>query len=255
MPTPPGYGAGSAQPERDRHGLHRDAGLDVKLQRVAALQHRVEPAQHALGGQQAGQPADVGGRVRMGGAHGGAALGEQNVAVEGGEVDQGTVQRVPLGAGGARPLPPLQVFEGTGAAAGRGRRALAGAASSAAVTSWSAAAKQAPRPVSAAGTDRTALRRSRASASRASRRARPTWPWAAWAAQSAVAGSIPSRRTSTSATASGAGARSGTTRQRERMVTEMSSGWVDGAQSRNTVRAGGSSTALSSALEAASVSR
>ncbi|RAO59363.1 hypothetical protein PSN01_02691 [Micromonospora saelicesensis] len=35
----------------------------------------------------------------------------------------------------------------------------------------------------------------------------------------------------------------------------MSSGWVDGAQSRKTVRGGGSSIALSSALPAASVSR
>ena len=46
-----------------------------------------------------------------------------------------------------------------------------------------------------------------------------------------------------------------TTRQRDRIVTEMSSGWVDGAQSRKTVRGGGSSTALSSALPACSVSR
>ncbi len=46
-----------------------------------------------------------------------------------------------------------------------------------------------------------------------------------------------------------------TTRQRDRMVTETSSGWVDGVQSRKTVRGDGSSTALSSALPAASVSR
>ena len=39
------------------------------------------------------------------------------------------------------------------------------------------------------------------------------------------------------------------------MVTETSSGWVDGVQSRNTVRGDGSSTALSSALLAFSVSR
>jgi hypothetical protein len=39
------------------------------------------------------------------------------------------------------------------------------------------------------------------------------------------------------------------------MVTETSSGWVDGVQSRNTVRIDGSSTAFNSALPAFSVSR
>src|SRR3954454_2162615 len=66
---------------------------------------------------------------------------------------------------------------------------------------------------------------------------------------------MPSRRISTSATASADGWRSGTTRHRDRIVTEMSSGCVDGVQSRNTVRGGGSSMALSSALAACSVSR
>ena len=39
------------------------------------------------------------------------------------------------------------------------------------------------------------------------------------------------------------------------MVTDTSSGWVDGAQSRNTVCGDGSSTAFSSAFDAPSVSR
>ena len=51
------------------------------------------------------------------------------------------------------------------------------------------------------------------------------------------------------------GVRNGSTRHRERMVTITSSGWVDGAQSRKTVRGGGSSMALSSAFDAPSVSR
>ena len=46
---------------------------------------------------------------------------------------------------------------------------------------------------------------------------------------------MPSRRTSTSAIAAADGVRSASTRQRERMVTDTSSGWVDGAHSRNTV--------------------
>ena len=144
-----------------------------------------------------------------GGADGRAALRDQDVPVERREVDQRPVERVALGAGGAGPLPALQLLDRAGAAAGGGRRALAGPAGAegllerlrlravqlrgqrgglllGGLTSWSAAAKQAPRSVSEAGTDSTALRRSRASASRASRRARPTWPCAACAAQSAV---------------------------------------------------------------------
>ncbi len=39
------------------------------------------------------------------------------------------------------------------------------------------------------------------------------------------------------------------------MVTDTSSGWVDGAQSRNTVCGGGSSIAFNRALDAPSVSR
>ena len=75
------------------------------------------------------------------------------------------------------------------------------------------------RYLSEAGTDSTALRRSRASASRASRRARPTWPRAACAAPTAIGRSIPSPRISTSAPAPAAGARRGTTRPRDRLVT------------------------------------
>ena len=44
-------------------------------------------------------------------------------------------------------------------------------------------------------------------------------------------------------------------RHRDWMVTVTSSGCVDGAHSKNTVRAGGSSTTFSSASDAASVSR
>ena len=61
--------------------------------------------------------------------------------------------------------------------------------------------------------------------------------------------------TSTRAIASAGGIRRPTTRQRERMVTITSSGWVDGAHSRKTVRSGGSSIALSRAFAAPSVSR
>ncbi len=56
-----------------------------------------------------------------------------------------------------------------------------------------------------------------------------------------------------SATASAAGVRSTSSRERDRMVGSTS--WTEGAQSSQTVRGDGSSTALSSALAAASVSR
>ncbi len=60
---------------------------------------------------------------------------------------------------------------------------------------------------------------------------------------------------STSAMASTDGVASATCRHRERSVIAMSSGSTDGAHSRNTVDGGGSSTTLSSALAAPSVSR
>ena len=69
-----------------------------------------------------------------------------------------------------------------------------------------------------------------------------------------MTGSIPSA-ISTSAIASAGGIRSPTTRHLDRMVTITSSGWVEGAHSRKTVRSGGSSIAFSSALAAPSVSR
>lgn len=78
-------------------------------------------------------------------------------------------------------------------------------------------------------------------------------PWAARAASSATSWGTPSRVTRTFATASVEGVPSVTTRQRERIVMIMSSG--EGAHSSHTVRGGGSSMALSSALAAASVTR
>ena len=108
---------------------------------------------------------------------------------------------------------------------------------------------------SAPGTARIRRRCSRASASRASRRARPTWPADTDAAHCAISWSMPSRRTRTSAIDAADGVRRASTRHRERMVTDTSSGWVDGAQSRKTVCGPGSSTAFSSAFEAPSVSR
>ena len=80
------------------------------------------------------------------------------------------------------------------------------------------------------------------------------WPCPAAAAHCAIAASRPSR-CRTAATAAAGGVRRAITRQRERIVTETSSGCEDGAHSRNTVRSAGSSTALSSALDARSVSR
>ena len=60
---------------------------------------------------------------------------------------------------------------------------------------------------------------------------------------------------STWAIASTGGVTSATWRQRDRRVIAMSSGSTDGAHSRNTVDGGGSSTTLSSAFAAPSVSR
>ena len=66
-------------------------------------------------------------------------------------------------------------------------------------------------------------------------------------------GSMPSRSTSSDATASTGGTRSATERHRERMVTRTSS-WL-GAHSSHTVRPAGSSIALSSALPLVSLRR
>ncbi len=99
----------------------------------------------------------------------------------------------------------------------------------------------------------TSRRRMRAPSSRASRRARPTWLWAARAAYIAIGISTPSRRWSSSATASAGGVRSRTCRERERMVMTTSSS--DGAHRIHTVRATGSSIALSRASAARSVRR
>ena len=89
----------------------------------------------------------------------------------------------------------------------------------------------------------------------ASRRARPTWPPLTDAAQRASSSGSPSVSISTRAIASTGGVTSATCRQRERSVIAMSSGSTDGAHSRNTVDGGGSSTTLSSAFAAPSVSR
>ena len=52
---------------------------------------------------------------------------DQHVAVEAGEVDQRPVEGVALGSGGPGLLPPLEVLELPGRAAGRPGGALAGA--------------------------------------------------------------------------------------------------------------------------------
>ncbi|MDF9814066.1 hypothetical protein M2266_003297 [Streptomyces sp. SPB162] len=79
------------------------------------------------------------------------------------------------------------------------------------------------------------------------------WPWVALAAVAASSGSIPSRRTRTSATASTDGVRRLSSRQRERMVGSASS--TEGAHSSQTVRGAGSSTAFRSTFPAPSVRR
>ena len=112
---------------------------------------------------------------------------------------------------------------------------------------------QAPSEVSRAGIDTTRVRRSRTSSSRASARARPMWPWLARAAWAASPGSTPSARTRKSATSDGVGVVSDTSRERDRTVGSTSS--TVGAHSIHTVRSVGSSIALSSALQACSVSR
>ena len=81
------------------------------------------------------------------------------------------------------------------------------------------------------------------------------WPPHTDAAHRACSGSRPSRSTRTRSMSAVVGVTSATCRQRDRRVTEMSSGSTDGAHSRNTVRDGGSSTTFSSAFAACSVSR
>ena len=91
----------------------------------------------------------------------------------------------------------------------------------------------------------TAARRARASASRASRRARPTWPWRGCGRPRArppgrrrrVAQHRRRRRRPAASAAGRAGTGTGWSPRRRPDA-------VDGAQSRNTVRAGGSSTRL-----------
>ncbi len=79
------------------------------------------------------------------------------------------------------------------------------------------------------------------------------WPWVARAAAAATSGSMPSRRTSMSATAWTDGVRRFRWRQRERIVGRTSS--TEGAHSSQTVRGAGSSTAFRTALADFSFSR
>jgi len=79
------------------------------------------------------------------------------------------------------------------------------------------------------------------------------WPCEARAANAATAGSTARRSRSIVATACTDGVRSDTTRQRDRIVTGTSS--TVGAHSIQTVRSAGSSTDLSRASAAFSVSR
>ena len=79
------------------------------------------------------------------------------------------------------------------------------------------------------------------------------WPWLARAAYDARSGVTPSRATRWAAISSGAGVASTTRRVRDRIVGSTSS--TVGAHRIHTVRAVGSSIALSSALQACSVSR
>ncbi len=79
------------------------------------------------------------------------------------------------------------------------------------------------------------------------------WPWLARAAYDASESGTPSLRARNAATSAVLGVARVTSRQRERMVGSTSS--TVGAQSIQTVRSVGSSMALSSALQAWSVSR
>ena len=134
------------------------------------------------------------------------------------------------------------------------RSAAAAVDSSSAIDARSAAAPIAsPTPWIRPARLITSRRRMRAPSSRASRRARPTWLWAARAAYMAIGISTPSRRWSSSATASAGGVRRRTWRDRERIVMTTSSS--EGAQRIQTVRGTGSSIALSRASAARSVRR
>ena len=118
--------------------------------------------------------------------------------------------------------------------------------------SWAAAARHSPSEVSRAGIATTSWRRSRTASSKASALARPMWPWLARAAYDARPASQPSA-TRKPATSAGVGVLNATSRHRDRMVANTSS--TVGAHSIQTVRGLGSSMALSSALQACSVSR
>ena len=269
--------APSARPQRGDQRVDRD-GLDVGVERLAAGEDGLEAAQRRLRGAVAGGRADLGGAV---GVHRGdlrAEAADQHVAVVAGQVDQRAVEGVAAVAGGAAlllllevalraraercawavPLPePPAPSETASSSRSRSSRAAASAAASdsAAPTMASEPRNASDGERSARGRARTASRSSRASGTRARRRARPMCPPDTDAAHAAVASSMPSRSTSTAAIASGAGVRSRSARQRERMVTEMSSGCSEGQQSRNTVRSAGSSTDLSRAFDACSVRR
>jgi hypothetical protein len=81
----------------------------------------------------------------------------------------------------------------------------------------------------------------------------PMWLCASRAARVAVGRSTPSRRAISAATSSTAGMRRRTERTRERMVGSRSASL--GAQRIQTVRGGGSSSALSSTFEVRSAMR
>ena len=160
------------------------------------------------------------------------------------------VDTVPL------PVPPAPIAVRSSSVSASSRVAVSSRASAVAVATSSSADAYARAGVTASRTSpRARSRRSQAEGSVANRRARPTCPPLTDAAHRAVSASMPSLSTRTCAIASTGGVTKATCRHRDRSVMAMSSGSSEGAQSRKTVEAGGSSTTLSSAFAAPSVSR
>src|SRR4051794_18855385 len=95
--TPEAYGvvsAGSASMKGEGHRLDGEQRRDVGVDRLAAGKDGVDPAKRRLGGGALRDPPQRRRQVDVDGVHGRAELEHQDVAVEGGEVDERPVERV-----------------------------------------------------------------------------------------------------------------------------------------------------------------
>src|SRR5436305_5593031 len=87
--------------------------------------HRFDAPQRLRGSGPAGEPADTVREVLVDEVDPRGELYDKDVTVKRGQVEKRAVEDIALATGGARLLPPLQVVEGSGAAAGHAAAGIA----------------------------------------------------------------------------------------------------------------------------------